>query len=56
MIIGGIETVAGVVTLNPGMIADGARRVATSYVIGEVMEPIKDVVGDGISDLIDSTN
>lgn len=56
MIIGGLETVAGVVTLNPALIADGARRAATSYVIGEALEPIKEVVGDEISEMIDSIN
>ncbi len=56
MIIGGIEAVAGVVTLNPALIADGARRAATSYVIGEALEPIKEVVGDEISEMIDSIN
>lgn len=54
MIIGAIEAAAGVVTLNPVMIADGARRAATSYVIGEALEPIKEVVGEGVSNLIDS--
>lgn len=56
MIIGGIEAVAGVVTLNPALIADGARRAATSYVIGEALEPIKEVLGDEISEMIDSIN
>lgn len=56
MIIGGLEAVAGVVTLNPALIADGARRAATSYVIGEALEPIKEVVGDEISEMIDSIN
>lgn len=54
MIFGAIEAVAGIVTLNPAMIADGARRTATSYVIGEALEPIKEVVGEGVSDLIDA--
>ena len=56
MIIGGLEAVAGVVTLNPALIVDGARRAATSYVIGEALEPIKEVVGDEISEMIDSIN
>lgn len=54
MIIGGLEALAGIVTLNPALIADGARRTVTSYVIGEALEPAKDLVGDGMSDVIDA--
>ena len=56
MIIGGIEAIAGIVTCNPVLIAEGARRAATSYAVGEVLEPVKEFVGDGISDLIDAIN
>ena len=56
MIFGAIEAAAGIVTLNPAMIVDGARRSATSYLIGEALEPIKEVVGEGVSDLIDSVS
>lgn len=56
MIIGGIEAIAGVVTLNPTLIVDGGRRVATSYIIGEALEPVKEFIGDGASDIIDSIN
>ena len=56
MIIGGLEAFAGIVTLNPALIADGARRTVTSYVIGEALEPVKELVGDGISDVIDAVS
>lgn len=56
MIFGAVEAVAGIVTLNPAMIVDGARRTATSYLIGEALEPIKEVVGEAVSDLIDSVS
>lgn len=56
MIIGGVEALAGVITLNPAMIVDGGRRVATSYVIGEALEPVKELVGDAVSNIIDSVN
>lgn len=49
------EMLVGVVTLNPAAIIDGARRTATSYVVGEIaapiVEPIKDAVGDFYSDV-----
>lgn len=56
MIIGGVEALAGVITLNPSMIVDGGRRVATSYVIGEALEPVKELFGDAVSNIIDSVN
>ena len=56
MIFGAIEAAAGIVTLNPAMIVDGARRTATSSLIGEALEPIKEVVGEGVSDLVDSVS
>lgn len=56
MILGGIEAATGLVTLNPGLIVDGVRRAATSYVVGEILEPVKEVVGEGVSNLIDSVN
>lgn len=50
MLIGAGEALVGILTANPVMITDGVTRVGRSYVIGEAMEPVKDLVGDWIED------
>jgi hypothetical protein len=50
MLIGAGEALVGILTANPVMITDGVTRVGRSYVIGETMEPVKDLVGDWIED------
>ena len=49
------EVAIGIVTLNPAAILDGARRTATSYLIGEItapiMEPVKETLGNFYADV-----
>ena len=52
-IIGGIEAAIGVVTLNPTLIVDGGRRALTSYVVGQALEPVKEVVGEWVGETCD---
>ena len=44
------EMIVGVFTLNPAVIADGARRTATSVVVGEITAPVKEALGDVYAD------
>ena len=55
-IFGGLETLAGVITGNPAMVIHGVKRVATSLIVGAALEPVKDIVGEGVSNMIDTVN
>jgi len=55
-IIGGVKTFAGIVTGNPALIVSGVKQVAVSLAHGAALEPVKDLVGDGISDLMDAVS
>ena len=53
VLIGCIEAAIGAVTLNPSLVVDGATRAARSYIIGEILEPVKEIVGEGIANIIE---
>ena len=53
VLIGCIETAIGAMTLNPSLVVDGATRAVRGYIIGEMLEPVKEIVGEGIANIIE---
>lgn len=56
LIIGCVETLVGVATGNPVLLVDGSKRAARSLVLGAVLGPVKDLVGDEISTMVDTVS
>lgn len=54
IIIGGVKALAGVVTWNPVLVADGVLDAGKSFLIGNltapITEPIKETIGNVMGD------